>query len=96
LRRSPQKQQHLNIKPPCRACEQEATVSRYIRVKQLEQDYGIDRVTVWRWGRNPKKRFPRAIRLSSRISVYDAEAIEQWIENQGVANDQRAQRNGRI
>ncbi len=65
-------------------------MARYIRVKQLEKDYGIDRVTVWRWGRNPRKGFPKAIRLSSRISVYDAEAVQQWIEHQAVANDEGA------
>lgn len=64
-------------------------MSRYIRVKQLEQDYGIDRVTVWRWSHNPKKGFPRAIRLSSRVSVYDAEAVEAWFRVKAAkpAND---------
>jgi predicted DNA-binding transcriptional regulator AlpA len=64
-------------------------MSRYIRAKQLEQDYGIDRVTVWRWGRDPKKRFPRPIRLSRSVSLYDVEAIETWFRERAAkpAND---------
>jgi predicted DNA-binding transcriptional regulator AlpA len=76
----PPRPQGRTIKRPFQACKPEVTLSRYIRAKQLEQNYGINRITVWRQGHNPKKRFPRAIRLSLRTSVYDAEEVQQWIE----------------
>jgi predicted DNA-binding transcriptional regulator AlpA len=75
------------IKRPFRACKPKVTLSRYSRAKQLEQNYGIDCITVWRQGRNPKKRLPRAIRLSLRTSVCDTEAFQQWIENQTLVHN---------
>lgn len=66
-------------------------MSRYIRAKQLEQDYGIDRVTVWRWGRDPKKRFPRPIRLSRSVSLYDVRRLRrgfgQGVQSQRMTSD---------
>ena len=53
---------------------------RYIRPRELKARYGIDRVTAWRWSREGKNGFPRAIRLSPNISVYDASEIEAWFE----------------
>ncbi len=55
---------------------------RYIRPKELKAQYGIDRVTAWRWSRDVRTGFPKAIRLSPNISVYDASGIEAWFELQ--------------
>lgn len=51
---------------------------RYIRAKQLEQDYGIDRVTAWRWAHDPERNFPKPTRMAQNLSVYDALEIENW------------------
>lgn len=53
---------------------------RYIRPSQIKEEYGIDRVTAWRWGRDEDKGFPKAIRLSPGVSVYDTAEIDAWFE----------------
>ena len=53
-------------------------MARYIRVKQLKEDYGIDRVTAWRWAGDPSKNFPRPVRLSSGVSVYEVAEVDAW------------------
>lgn len=53
---------------------------RYIRAKQLEERYGIDRITAWRWSRDRSKGFPKAIRLAANVSVYDRAEIDAWFE----------------
>ena len=51
---------------------------QYIRPKELQQRYGISRITAWRWSRDKKMRFPRPIRLSANVSVYDASEVDTW------------------
>lgn len=53
---------------------------KYIRAKQLEVQYGIDRVTAWRWSRDRYKAFPKAIRLAANVSVYDKAEVDAWFE----------------
>lgn len=53
---------------------------KYIRAKQLEVQYGIDKVTAWRWSRNRHKAFPKAIRLAANVSVYDKAEVDAWFE----------------
>lgn len=55
---------------------------QYIRPKQLKENYGIDRVTAWRWGRDKHRGFPKSIRLSSSVSVYDKAELDAWFEKQ--------------
>ena len=55
-------------------------MARYIRPKQLKSEYGIDRVTAWRWSRDKEKGFPKAIRLSPGVSVYNAAELDAWFE----------------
>jgi predicted DNA-binding transcriptional regulator AlpA len=54
--------------------------ARYIRAKQLEAQYGIDRITAWRWSRDHTKAFPKAIRLAPNVSVYDKAEVDAWFE----------------
>ena len=53
---------------------------KYIRAKQLEERYGIDRITAWRWSRDHSKAFPKAIRLTPNVSVYDITEVDAWFE----------------
>jgi predicted DNA-binding transcriptional regulator AlpA len=53
-------------------------MTRYIRAKQIKQDFGIDRTTAWKWSRSPEHRFPKVIRLSHKVSVYDVDELEAW------------------
>lgn len=53
---------------------------KYIRAKQLEEQYGIDRITAWRWSKDRCKAFPKAIRLAANVSVYDKAEVDAWFE----------------
>ena len=55
---------------------------KYIRAKQLEEQYGIDRITAWRWSKDQTKAFPRAIRLAPNVSVFDKAEVDAWFESQ--------------
>jgi predicted DNA-binding transcriptional regulator AlpA len=57
---------------------------KYIRAKQLEERYGIDRITAWRWSRDRSKGFPKAIRLAPNVSVYDKAEVDAWFEARRV------------
>jgi predicted DNA-binding transcriptional regulator AlpA len=67
-------------------------MAKFIRANQMEEVFGIDRITAWRWSHNPKHGFPRAIRLSSKVSLYDAELVETWIKNHSTepVNDRKS------
>ena len=57
-----------------------ATMAKYIRPRELKSHYGIDRVTAWRWSRDAEIDFPRSIRLSANVSVYDTSEIDAWFK----------------
>lgn len=59
---------------------------RYIRPSRLKEQYGIDRITAWRWSKDQAKAFPKAIRLAHNVSVYDREAIDAWFAAQEGKN----------
>ncbi|MGI9485953.1 MAG: helix-turn-helix transcriptional regulator [Geminicoccaceae bacterium] len=59
---------------------------KYIRAKQLEDRYGIDRITAWRWSRDLSKAFPKAIRLAPNVSVYDRAEVDAWFEARKESN----------
>ncbi|MEI1592241.1 AlpA family phage regulatory protein [Escherichia coli] len=40
-------------------------------------------VTLWRWEKNNPE-FPKSIRISKRVSVYDAQEIRQWVKAQSA------------
>jgi predicted DNA-binding transcriptional regulator AlpA len=61
-------------------------MTRYIRAKELEKQFGIDRVTAWRWGRDKTKAFPKPVRLALNVSVYDVEEVEAWFAERKRAN----------
>lgn len=54
------------------------SMAKYIRPGDLKSHYGIDRVTAWRWSRDDEIGFPRPIRLSANVSVYDTSEIDAW------------------
>lgn len=43
----------------------------------------ISTVTLWRWEKNNPE-FPKSIRISKRVSVYDAQEIRQWVKAQSA------------
>lgn len=59
-------------------------MQKYLRAKQMEEEYGIDKVTIWRWTKNPAKKFPQPIRVSATISLYDAVAVRKWFKRMAI------------
>ncbi|MCX8980554.1 AlpA family transcriptional regulator [Citrobacter portucalensis] len=53
------------------------------RAKQTANFLNISTVTLWRWTKN-KPGFPKAIRLTERVTIYDANEIRQWVRGQYV------------
>ncbi|QLP23380.1 helix-turn-helix transcriptional regulator [Enterobacter roggenkampii] len=51
------------------------------RAKQTANFLNISTVTLWRWTKN-KPGFPKAIRLTERVTIYDANEVRQWVRAQ--------------
>lgn len=58
----------------------EKDTTRFLRAKQVAKMLGIGKSTVWLMSR--EGRLPSPIKLSPRITVWKAEDIELWIQNQ--------------
>ena len=53
-------------------------MNKYIRLQDVMRKTGIAKSTIWLWVKEDK--FPKPIKLSSRITVWDESEIENWIE----------------
>ena len=53
-------------------------MSNLLRIKDVMQKTGIAKSTVWLWVKENK--FPKPIKLSERITVWDENEIDKWIE----------------
>lgn len=52
----------------------------FYRVKTVAEKLDVCPDQVWRMSRSG--RFPKPIKLSPRCTVWDAEAVENWVEQQ--------------
>lgn len=59
---------------------------RYLPAPQVWERYGVSQMTGWRWARNPKLNFPKAIRINGRDYYVEAE-LESWEAEQAAATD---------
>jgi prophage regulatory protein len=69
-------------KPPASPPRQTQTreglpASGHIRAKHLAQALSIGESTVWKWA--AENRMPKPVRLSARVTVWDARSIHQWL-----------------
>jgi predicted DNA-binding transcriptional regulator AlpA len=57
-------------------------VTKFYRLPAVREICGnVSAATVWAWAKNSDKTgFPRPIRLSSNVTAWDAQAIEQWAQ----------------
>lgn len=55
----------------------------FVRVDTLAKVLDISVVTVWRWSARGK--LPKPIKLSERCTVWRAEEIRHWMNDQGKA-----------
>jgi len=53
-------------------------MSNFVRIKDVMQKTGIAKSTIWLWVKEDK--FPKPIKLSERITVWDEDEIDKWIE----------------
>ena len=52
---------------------------KLIRIKELEEITGLSRTTIWRLEKNGK--FPKKVKISSRLIGWRSSDIENWIKN---------------
>ena len=51
----------------------------FLRVAQVAKKIGIGKSTVWLWVKEGK--FPKPIKLSPRVTVWDENYINEWQKN---------------
>ncbi|WP_046868133.1 helix-turn-helix transcriptional regulator [Microvirga massiliensis] len=59
-------------------------IERYLSRRGVRQRYGISNMTLWRWERDPRLNFPKAIEINGR--KYFAEyLIDIWERERALA-----------
>lgn len=51
-------------------------MSNFLRIKQVSEKTGLAKSTIWLWVK--EKKFPKPIKLSPRVTVWEESIIEQW------------------
>ena len=59
----------------------------FLRIKDVMKKTGIAKSTIWLWVSEGK--FPKPIKLSPRITVWDEISIEQWKKEKNLSNHMR-------
>lgn len=54
-------------------------MSKYLRISDVALKVGIAKSTIWLWV--TQNRFPKPIKLSSRITVWEEQKIEMWLKS---------------
>jgi prophage regulatory protein len=54
-------------------------MGNFLRIKEVMKMTGIARSTIWLWVSEGK--FPKPIKLSPRITVWESNKINNWMEN---------------
>jgi predicted DNA-binding transcriptional regulator AlpA len=59
-----------------------ATQTNFLRLPDVRKICGnVSAATVWSWSKNSDKTgFPRPIRISSNVTVWQAEQVEAWAQ----------------
>ena len=52
-------------------------MGNFLRIKDVMKMTGIAKSTIWLWVSEGK--FPKPIKLSPRITVWDSDKIEEWM-----------------
>jgi len=52
-------------------------MNNFLRIKEVMKKTGIARSTIWLWVSENK--FPKPIKLSPRITVWEEEKIDNWM-----------------
>jgi prophage regulatory protein len=53
-------------------------MSRYLRIPDVMLKTGLGKSTIWAWVKQGK--FPKPIKLSPRVTVWEESKINKWME----------------
>lgn len=53
-------------------------MSNFLRINEVMKKTGLAKSTIWLWVKENK--FPKPIKLSPRITVWEEEKIENWMK----------------
>ncbi|NQY20848.1 MAG: AlpA family phage regulatory protein [Campylobacteraceae bacterium] len=54
-------------------------MNNYLRIKKVMKLTSIARSTIWLWVKENK--FPKPIKISPKITVWEKDKIQEWIQN---------------
>ncbi len=57
---------------------------KYLSRRGVRQRYGISNMTLWRWERDPRLKFPKPIEINGRF-YQDLSVLEEWERSRAVA-----------
>ncbi|ADG94086.1 phage transcriptional regulator, AlpA [Arcobacter nitrofigilis DSM 7299] len=55
-------------------------MTNFIRIQDVMKKTGIARSTIWLWVK--ENRFPKPVKLSPRITVWEEDKIQEWQKTQ--------------
>ncbi len=53
-------------------------MKKYLRITQVIQKIGVGKSTIWLWSKEGK--FPKPIKISTKVTVWEEEKIDEWIQ----------------
>lgn len=54
---------------------------KLFRINELSHDLSMGKSTIWAWVKLGK--FPKPIKISSRMTVWSSADVEEWLANKG-------------
>lgn len=54
-------------------------MKRYLRITDVVKKIGMGRSTIWLWSKEGK--FPKPIKFSTKVTVWEEEKIDEWIQS---------------
>jgi len=58
---------------------------RYLRVHEVAEMLSVGKSTIWAWCKAGK--FPAAIKLGDRVTVWRLSEIEEWVSSKNVSKN---------
>jgi predicted DNA-binding transcriptional regulator AlpA len=59
------------------------TSPKYLTRSSVRKRYGISNMTLWRWERDPRLKFPKPLEINGRL-YQDLSALEEWERSRAV------------
>ncbi len=55
-------------------------MSKFLRITDVVKKTGLGKSTIWLWVK--ENRFPKPIKLSVKVTVWDEEKVDSWMKSQ--------------